>query len=286
MIPVSPQKAHSKFHSHNTPITLSALKEYKKLIANTISDLEEHLQKMEDRIQSLSEGSIYTPDGAEVQLHRIEEEKDSTEKCLNILADVSARIDGIYLPFHNIVGPSSDTDRGISDISGGLSAEQVTSDVLQHCSNELGNRASWLERHLGDLESQISKFPPQDRGKAEQLSEISKIQVEIQSTKLCLKICNDASRDTALNRINIFDNLTVDEMSNQIIVSTLGDLISTKRPSIGARSQQWLGQMSDASLLQLSKSCSRVPSEKGVLTENEQTKTGTPISDEHISARG
>ena len=38
-----------------------------------------------------------------------------------------------------------------------------------------------------------------------------------------------------------------------MIVATLGDLIAVKRVTAGARSTQWLGQMSDASLQQLSR---------------------------------
>jgi hypothetical protein len=40
---------------------------------------------------------------------------------------------------------------------------------------------------------------------------------------------------------------------HQLIISTMGDLISARRVTVGSRSIQWLGQMSDTSLQQLSK---------------------------------
>ena len=213
-------------------------------------------------------------------------EKDSTEKCLNIVADVSAHIDGALLPLHNNVSPFSDTNRDIQEASEGLSAEQLTSDFLQQCRSGLGDHTSQLERRLRDLESQISKFPQEDRGMSKQLSERSKIQEEIQSTKQCLKICNDAGRPTGLNRINIFEDVTIADNGDQIIVSTLGDLISAECSAIGARSKQWLGQMSDTSLLQLSKSFGRAPRDKGILTENEKSKMATLASGKRASSRG
>jgi hypothetical protein len=281
-----PQKANVKFHSRNTSITLSAQKEYKELIAAAISDLEERLSKIEGRLQSLSEDSTYTPDGAEVALRRTLEEKDNTEKCLNMVADVSAHINGMRIPLHNNGRPSSDTGHGIQDVLGDFSAQQSTSDILQQCRNGLGKHASLLERHLRDLEIQISKFPKQDRGRFVQLSEKSKLQEEIQSTLQCLKICNDAGRQTALNRINNFEDFAMADNSDQIIVSTLGDLVSTRNLTVGARSTQWHGQMSDASMRQLSKSFSGGPLEKGMLTEHGKPKEATPTSGERTCTQG
>ena len=49
-------------------------------------------------------------------------------------------------------------------------------------------------------------------------------------------------------RINVFEDVLSNNDAYQVVVATLGDLISTKRVTTGARSKQWLGQMSDVSL--------------------------------------
>lgn len=49
-----------------------------------------------------------------------------------------------------------------------------------------------------------------------------------------------------------------------MIVATFGDLILARRVTAGVRSRQWVGQMSDDSLQQLSRDCGRVAVEKAV----------------------
>ncbi|KEF50844.1 uncharacterized protein A1O9_13100 [Exophiala aquamarina CBS 119918] len=95
---------------------------------------------------------------------------------------------------------------------------------------------------------------PRDCIVGKRLSVKSSIQEEILSMKQCLKICNDAKRQMALDRVNVFQDFTMADNSDQIIVSTLSDLMVAKHVTLGARSKQWLRQMSDASLLQFSKS--------------------------------
>ena len=52
----------------------------------------------------------------------------------------------------------------------------------------------------------------------------------------------------AEERINVFEDIEIAGDEHPPIVATLGDLISAKRVTVGARSTQWLGQMPDASL--------------------------------------
>lgn len=50
----------------------------------------------------------------------------------------------------------------------------------------------------------------------------------------------------------------------QLLVSTVGDLISAKRVTIGSRSLQLFGQMSDTSLQQLSRDLGHASTERGM----------------------
>jgi hypothetical protein len=75
-----------------------------------------------------------------------------------------------------------------------------------------------------------------------------RIQEEIDSIKQCLAICAEASVQAGQDRTNIFEDVSMTDDGRQAIVSTIGDLISAKRITAGARSMQLMGQMSDESL--------------------------------------
>jgi hypothetical protein len=54
-------------------------------------------------------------------------------------------------------------------------------------------------------------------------------------------------------RTNVFEDVSADERAHHIIVSTNGDVISARRVTAKTESAQWLGQMSDATVQQLSR---------------------------------
>ena len=76
--------------------------------------------------------------------------------------------------------------------------------------------------------------------------------ISAQLVKQCLSICAQASKQADQTRINVFEDINMADDGYQVIVATLGDLILARRVTIGARSTQLMGQMSDDSLQQLS----------------------------------
>jgi len=99
---------------------------------------------------------------------------------------------------------------------------------------------------------------------------------EIKSVKQCLNICSNAAEQTAQTRTNVFEDVSMADDGQQVIVATLGDLISAKRIVVGARSTQWLGQMSDTTLQQLSQDHDQGKREPGPKPE---VQTGTQFED-------
>jgi len=77
-----------------------------------------------------------------------------------------------------------------------------------------------------------------------------------------------------------FEDIEMADDGHQVIVATLGDLISAKRVTAGARSTQWLGQMSDASLQSLSKDRT-----ENVVGNRPDTEPGTHFEGRHGSGR-
>ena len=76
---------------------------------------------------------------------------------------------------------------------------------------------------------------------------------EVDSIRRCLSICAYATEQATKERVNVIEDVSLSDDGHQVIVTILGDLISARGVRAGARSKQWLVQMSDASLQQLSK---------------------------------
>jgi hypothetical protein len=67
-------------------------------------------------------------------------------------------------------------------------------------------------------------------------------------------VCAQASEHVDKVRTNVFEDVSAAQDAHQLIVSTFGDLISAKQVTAGAGATQWLGQISDATLQQLTRS--------------------------------
>jgi hypothetical protein len=80
--------------SRTAAVTTDVLKEYKEMISNTTSDLEEHLQEIDKRVQALSlRGDMILEDAAKRE--RMSQEKDSIKQCLAICAQASDKADQV-----------------------------------------------------------------------------------------------------------------------------------------------------------------------------------------------
>ena len=87
----------------------------------------------------------------------------------------------------------------------------------------------------------------------EDAAERRQVQEEWDSTKRCLTIYAQASEYVDQVRTNVFENVSAAQDAHQVIVATLGDLISATRVTADVGATQWLGQMSDTALQQLSR---------------------------------
>jgi len=129
------------------------------------------------------------------------------------------------------------------------SARLLTAESLKICTKTMDDSSNWLKAHLQNLDNRLASLPVQSPEiSSEQATEQERIQEEIDSIKKCLAICAEASVQAGQDRTNIFEDVSMTDDGRQAIVSTIGDLISAKRITAGARSMQLMGQMSDESL--------------------------------------
>jgi chromosome segregation ATPase len=243
------------------------------MITNTTSDLEEHLQEIDNKLQNLFLQDARLCDEDVVRSEQIQEERDSTAQCLRICAEVSKHMDEVQpKAFEGTRTASAARQAAMASLQDYLSASRMTGNTLKECKERLANTISELEKHDQDLSKRLNNHPREAIMPGEQAAEQERIQEEKNSIEQCLSICTKAAEQADQVRINIVEDLTVAQDSHQVVVATLGDLISAKRISAGPRSTQWMGQMSDETLQQLSRDRVHITAEKDMNPPSETTE--------------
>jgi hypothetical protein len=72
-------------------VTAKVLEEYKDLITNTTTDLEERLQEIDAKLQTPSVKCASLSDEDATERQQTQEERDSTQQCLGICAQASTQ---------------------------------------------------------------------------------------------------------------------------------------------------------------------------------------------------
>ena len=266
-------------HSRKATVTVDVLQQYKELIANTTSDLEEHLQEIDKKLRNHNiQGPRTTSENAAEQA-QIQEERDSTEQCLSICAKVSEHINQIQPKAFDNAQTVLDTPQAIiAALGADVSAKRVTGTALKECNGRLAHTTAQLQEHLQNINKTLKTFSREASMTSEHANEQCRIQEEKRSVEQCLGICAEATEQAEQERTNVVEDVSAAQDSYQVVVATLGDLISTRRVTAGARSAQWLGQMSDLTVQQLSR-------DRGLFRKEEpwdsQSRTDGDFEDRH-----
>jgi hypothetical protein len=111
-----------------------------------------------------------------------------------------------------------------------------------------------LKDHLENLDDKLEALRIQESSaNIENIAGRRRMQEEIESAKECLAVCAQATEHADKVRTNVFEDITAAQDAHQVVVSTLGDLISAKRITADVGATQLLGTMSDTSLQQLAR---------------------------------
>ena len=275
--------ADGLLNSRTAAVTADVLKEYQEMITNTTADLEEHLQEIDHKLQIIRLQDTTASNGDADERRSIEEERDSTKQCLYICEWVSEHIDQIQTNTFENISTASDEHRETVVTPGAyIPAKRLTAEIFKECKERLPDTTTELRKHLQDINKRLQNFSsgrpgfPGDGGIKQ-----AQIQEEKDSLKQCLAICAQASEQVDSVRTNIFEDVSTAHEAHQLVVATLGDLVSAKHVTATDTSTQWLGQMSDASLQQLSRDRNRIAVEKnavesrGVMNEQFEDRYGT-----------
>ena len=278
-------------HSRTAAVTIDVLNQYKGLITDTKSDLEEHLQAIDKKLQSLSSQGARVSSEDSAEREHIQQEMESTRQCLRICAQVSEHMDQVRATAFGATHEGLNTHSVVvTEFEGYASAKRATSKAIKESKEKFANTALELEESLQKLNNRLEDISRRDLTSGVTAAEHGRVQEEKKAVEHCLRVCARASHQADEVQTNVFEDVTVAQDSHQVVVATLGDLISAKRVSAGARSKQWLGQMSDTSLQQISRDCNKVARENIVEPESGMTDnfegrygTGKPLHKAHSS---
>ena len=147
----------------------------------------------------------------------------------------------IVVARQSLYGPTESPARSTAiDNSGEAHGETVT-DTLGERRDMMKSIVSKLQLHLGAVQDYLNSVPP---AKSEMADEKA-------IAEQCLVICAAAEELAETARSNVVSDVSAGENSQQLLVTTVGDLISSNRISVGARSTQSIGSMTESQLLAL-----------------------------------
>jgi hypothetical protein len=241
-------------------VSAQVLVDYKELITNTKIDLETHLEIIQERLELLVPASGPV---SEDERQKILKEMESTRQCISICGRVSDHIKQIQSESSSQT--DSDTTSGASNAAVAerntpTAADLVLANSLNFCLENLNITKDQLSTGLQKMLRQLDNESAQRIDiESENVSEQDAMEAEAKSIRERLAYFSQASARSEQYRTNVFEDVKTEGDSHQVLVSTVGDLISAKRITGGERTVQLMGQMSDASLQQLSQD-GRLPS--------------------------
>jgi HPt (histidine-containing phosphotransfer) domain-containing protein len=240
-------------HRRTSVVTTKVLNEYQEKIEDTMSDLNEHLSSVNEKLQTLLARKSSSTSESGSQWNELLSEQESIKQCMKICTDVAAHIDLVRPKI--VLQTSRSDDHTVATVapSMGSSAQRDTEQVLGRCKDDLSITFSQLNDRLEEITLRQHSLILQQKNSGEPEDEEATLQEEIDSVKQGLLLCAEASRKTQPDRTNTFEDISMTDDGQQVMVSTFGDLICARKIRAGARSVQLFGQMSDESLQQLSR---------------------------------
>jgi hypothetical protein len=211
--------------SRKSSVTKESLDSYKDLVQTATEDLEAHLQSIDEKLEAIvgqtATGS--SSDATEVRL--IEEERLSTQKCLQICARLSEHITEIQLA-------SKSNDSSPESMETDSVPQRLTFEGLQECKNSLAATTVKLETYMKDIIDRLVAKSNTTTTSVENLADLARLRDEWDTTRQCRDICSQA--DTHLKEnVTVVHNYSSTGDTVQFMVSTTNKTINGRNQGHG-----------------------------------------------------
>jgi hypothetical protein len=235
--------------SRKSSVTAEGLEIYRDLIRTATDDLEAHLQSIDEKLETIFRHTMTESSSDTTELRLIKEERMSTQKCLQICAQLSDHINQIQL-----TPKRSGSSPGPMDPD--AVPERLTIEGLQECKKSLTLTAAKLEGYMKDLIDRMVIKSKTAMTSEEEFVDLVRLREEWETTRQCVNICSKADIHLKEN-ISTIDNYAMGD-AIQFMISTDGKTIHGKNRGLGWRTRQVGGHLSDVSLQQLSRDMSGI----------------------------
>ncbi|KAH8700714.1 hypothetical protein BGW36DRAFT_357365 [Talaromyces proteolyticus] len=251
-------------------VTAEALAAHKDLIETARDDLEALLGKIDEKLDCILGQAVTKSDSDILDLHQIQEERLSTEKCLQLCLHLSQHIAQIPL--------SSQDSNSSKYLDSNNLSETITKESL-------AVTAARLEKHMQDIIDRLLISSKKDPGSQDDLADLTRLRDEWETTRQCIDVCLKADNYLKENS-TVTKNYGTDD-ALQFMVSTNGKILHGKKQGFGWRTRQIGGYLNDASLQQLCQDMTSrhlsVAEKEGSLTQDDPKFT-TPGQKQAVPA--
>jgi hypothetical protein len=177
------------------------------------------------------------------ELQRIQEDRLSTQKCLQICAQLSEHIDQIQRS-------PKDGKNASKHISPESVPEKLIGEGLEECKASLAATSQKLEKHMKDLIDRLLAKAKVAMPSEDDLVDLARLRDEWDTAPKCMEIYSSASLHLKEN-VSTIDNYGTGD-AVQFMVSTDGRTIYGRNKGLGWRTRQLGGHVADASLQKIS----------------------------------
>ncbi|KAH6646820.1 hypothetical protein BKA67DRAFT_525579 [Truncatella angustata] len=229
----------------NSTVTIEKLESYRTLVTTTTSDLEDHLLRIDEKLETIISRNTAASSHDTPELLSFKEERLSTQKCLLICRQLSEHI-------HQV---QANTRADLGSFS-----ERITHEGLQECQTQLRATAVQLEKNLSDIIDQYVIKSKDGIVSDDDIKNMERLREEWTTVRRCIDFCSEADQ-TLKENISIIENYATGDDAIQYMVSTDGKTIHGKNRGFGSRPKQVGGHLNDVSLQQISKDIAQMYTE-------------------------
>lgn len=229
-------------------------------------DLEERMEVLNEKFDAVLDRTLPESTAESTELRAIEEQRLSTQKCLQICAKLSAYLGEIKIAPSKTGETTTDSD-----------AERIMNDGLQEWQHSLHNTTQKLNGHMNTLIGRMANLAKTGCASVKDTDELMRIQNEIEMNREFLDICFRADRQ-AKEKISQIDNYATGDDNLQFLVSTDGKVIAGKNRLFGSRTQQLGGHIDGITLRHITQPNANIGIRHEGVDEQTQQEDVTPSS--------
>ncbi|KXH63430.1 hypothetical protein CSAL01_04544 [Colletotrichum salicis] len=197
---------------HRSATTVENLENYQTMIKTTTDDLEARLENIDAKLAAIIEHIVGGNDADAQELHRIRAERESTQECLEICAQLSNHISRVQQqPYADDGAPTHEN----------FYPERVTDEGLQDCRKRLAQTVADLEKHMQHLIDRLIAKSSTRMSSEHDVAQLARLRGEWTTARQCLDICSKAESH-AKETVSIIDNYATGDDTVQFLILITG----------------------------------------------------------------